>query len=213
MAVDFDDLPPVHESVANIPEYVDRAGHDIVAAYESDDDGSEVIAWAVEKGDWIYTVESHTPNDGAAILFDYNITNTVSNSLAEDDATEILDTNGLESGERDSVSDRAAEYVMQSVRPENATKLRYRLVEELSSTDTAFQIQTNDADVPAAFRVSRRIFPADEGFHMTEYNHSVQTVVSNGVGAIQMINHSFNFDAVIDTQTSGREQERPRYIR
>lgn len=74
-----------------------------------------------------------------------------------------------------------ADNIIESLSPNQAEKLRWRLIEIISRAP-AVGYEVNDRDGrPFGFNVTAKIFPYDEVISLSEYEQSVQSVMSVGV--------------------------------
>ncbi|MFB6186593.1 MAG: hypothetical protein ABEI86_06980 [Halobacteriaceae archaeon] len=74
----------------------------------------------------------------------------------------------------------AAEDVIESVDEEVLERFKLNLFQELSHPEVATALTHTTNDYFNGFVISRKIFPEDSGFTLTEFNKTVQAVISVG---------------------------------
>lgn len=116
--------------------------------------------------------------------FDFKSVDEATRELAQDDiseATDASDTDIAFSQGFDNVPEeiKVAKDILESIEKEVLNEFSLNLFQELSNPEVATSIIEPD-EYFMGFTVSRKIFPNDSGFSLTEFNHSVQAVVSTG---------------------------------
>lgn len=197
------------ESRDEMEEYVERIGDVILVDISNQD--NEHVGYLCEHGDYRYLLVGSLESEFFQVRFQYNLIQSLASPLDESTAEGILEDTDVDRGDED-VATQAAMDILERMSPSNRDKFRYHLMSELTTTDAAHEIITTDSGAIIEFRVHRKIFPDDESFGCTEFNHSVQTVVSAGHNANQFISQAFDLDMVISAQVTTDEVEETRYI-
>jgi hypothetical protein len=74
----------------------------------------------------------------------------------------------------------AAENIIESMDEDVLERFGLNLFQELSQPEVATKLIHTPNDYFNGFVIERRVFPEDTGFSLTEFNHSVQAVISLG---------------------------------
>ena len=74
----------------------------------------------------------------------------------------------------------AAQDIIESMDEDVLERFGLNLFQELSHPEVATQLTYTSDNYFQGFRIDRKIFPEDSGFSLTEFNNSVQAVISMG---------------------------------
>ncbi|WP_147298712.1 hypothetical protein [Haloferax sp. Atlit-47N] len=75
---------------------------------------------------------------------------------------------------------QAAQDVIESLDKEVLERFGLNLFQELSQPEVAVSLRHTENEYFDGFRISRKVFPDDSGFSVTEFNNSVQSVITVG---------------------------------
>lgn len=199
-------------AVSRIGEYVGKIGDEIHAEAHTEDN-DRLVGYQCIHGPYTYTVIGDPSDEFFTIQFNYNIIEDFKGVIDDSDAEDIIEGSQFEHDTGD-VAGLAAMEILDSMSPSNKESLAYHLTQQLTNTDVAFSLGRTQSGTVIEFNVARKIFPYESTFCLSEYNHSVQTVVSSGHGALQFIGHSFDLESAINNQLKdGLDDDRDlRYI-
>ncbi|MFC7323291.1 hypothetical protein ACFQMF_01725 [Halorubrum rutilum] len=205
------DEVPVVDILAGLDGKVEKIGDEITHERTTEIDGEEkIVEYAARHGDWVYWLSAGSNGHHVTVTFAFSIVNNVATVFNEPDIKSIL---GLDEQKiTEEHKKEAARELLSQMRPENQEKLSYHLIKLLSSPTSGFSIDTMNTGTPEAFQVTRKIFPNDSGFSQTEFNHSVQTVVSNGVNAVQLVQQAFDIEEFVESEMSPDEERDVPYV-
>lgn len=87
----------------------------------------------------------------------------------------------IEEGEQMPPEMEASKKLLESIDDEIMEHFKFNLFQELSNPLVATEIYSTEKGALKSFRIEKKTFPNDDGFNLTEFNRSVQAVVSIGV--------------------------------
>lgn len=200
------------DAVESVRHCINCIGDEVQEEYVTDSSGGEiVVGYQATHGSYVYNVVGEPGRHYFNVEFPFSIPHDLGSLLTEETALEIVDDGDLD-GDTD-VTTLAAYEILEQMSQENREKFRYELTTVLSSTDTAFTLRATDSGAITGFDISRRVFPYDEDFSLTEFNHSVQTVINSGNSAVQFVATAFDFEDLVESQTTGDQTvDGPRYL-
>ena len=76
---------------------------------------------------------------------------------------------------------KAGREIIKEIDQEVIRRFEFNLFQELSNPEVSAQITRFGDEYFEGFTISRKVFPDDQGFSLTEFNKSVQAVVSLGI--------------------------------
>ncbi|WP_155118381.1 hypothetical protein [Halorubrum sp. BV1] len=102
----------------------------------------------------------------------------------------------------------AAIDILESMDEEVLQRFGLNLFQELSHPEVATQLTYTPNDYFQGFQINRKIFPEDSGFSLTDFNRSVQAVISLGAFGNNWISHLLEseLDDLEDLDMSQEEQ-------
>lgn len=194
------------KAVGTLEECIELIGDEIQDTLEHPDNAGKTVGFIVEHSGWVYTVEGN-PSVGPRFIvqFPFNILDSFEELLDEEDAEEILDDPSQYSSE-ETVPSMALE-ILKTIPHHQMEQFRYHLIDQISTTDAAYSLMTEDK-VVYGFRVSRDVFPLDDGYNLTEFSHTAQTVVSSGLSGVKFVNKAFNFEDLVENELGDSENQR-----
>ncbi|MBS1264098.1 MAG: hypothetical protein MAG715_01298 [Methanonatronarchaeales archaeon] len=156
-------------------------------------------------GDYTYHVVGRPENRYLQIIFPFNFQQVLTIVLTEENAENYLDSIGAsteETGEDFKLF--AAKEMLKSLEPEEQRSLMFYLLERLASPHTGHRTIFDDQGAFQGFQVERRVFPYEEGFSLSTFNDSVQSVVSVGARGARFLQKTFR----LQIEGAGTEDER-----
>lgn len=200
------------DATETIREYVNLIGDDIQNEFVQDSSGGEiVVGFKASHGSYYYNVVGDPGTHYFRIEFPFHIPQDLGSLLTDDLAEQIVD-DADDDGET-AISTLAAYEILERMSDENKEKFQYELMNVLSSTDTGYEFSTTESGTIIGFDVTRRIFPWEDDFSLTEFNHSVQSVINSGHSAVQFVVTAFDFQELVESHTAGGSPEgTPRYL-
>lgn len=200
---------------SSIEELVTAIGDEVVDTQTVGEDENEAKIYACQHGDSVYRITDVPGHPYYEIAFVFRLVGAIANRLDDDTVKELTGeepergfsaeadvlpkatedvadeepkTELVIAGENGSTpSYEAAKEVLKEIDDEVMDRFGYNLFQELSNPMVAITMRTLDDGSIELFEVSRKIFPEDEGFSLTEFNNSVQAVISKGVFGRNMV--------------------------
>lgn len=195
--------------VQRIDDCIEESGDEIVDAYYSKDDATRTVGYDALRGGWVYQILGTPGHDDFRIRFPFDITNNISDILTEEDAESILSDLSDPSVEADKLT-RASIAILDDMDPELMSEFEQHLISTLMDSSVGYNVDKTEEGSVVGFTISRPVYPADDGFSLTEFSHSVQAVITTGIGGVQFINSAFQFEDLIEGYTT--PDPIPRYL-
>lgn len=186
-------------AIAQIDDHITAIGDEIDDAVYHPDNPGQTIGYDAVHGQWKYHVRGD-PDLGPVfeIAFPFSIVSNVKGILDDESANEIHnDPDGL-TGEK--LHHEAAIQLLHGIHDHQMESFKYHLINKITTTDASYSVESPDGTV-VGFQVSRKYYPLDEGGTLSEFSHSVQTVISAGINGIRFSAQSFDFDTLIEDLT------------
>lgn len=185
-------------------DYVQKIGDEI--AYQQTvepTNGEEFEVLMCFKGDSKYGIYGFPDYDYLSIVFEYSLLERLAVSLdsetIENHTGEYVDTDEIAEVSPENTGDgeiiigaeqdenppeiRAAKSIVESIDEEINERFIFDLFQQSSYPQVSTEIKRTENGYFSGFSIRRKIFPDDSGFNLTEFNNSVQSVVSIGVFA------------------------------
>jgi hypothetical protein len=195
-----------HESVP-IGEFVGKIDDQILDYKTLEDEGTEVEIYFCAHGNNRYRIVGEKGKPFYNVIHHFDLIEALAQDLNDEKVAEFADEESeiQDEAERRSLEEiteadeieaeiemiqdsqnlpprsQAAIDVLQSVDEEVMERFKYNLFQELSDPMVSTELTHQYDDTMTGFRISRKIFPEDKGFSLTEFNNTVQAVISQGV--------------------------------
>lgn len=194
----------IQRTLEAVEAQIETIGDEVVDTKTAEVDGTtKAVGLVAEHGNWTYIVDViKNEHHRVQIKFPFSIISNVSNVLDEETASEIASGTDLPDDIDDEVA--AAFEILSSIRPHKMDQFRQHLIDRISTTDAAYSIREEE-NVVVGFDVVREFYPLDESGTVTEFSHSVQTVVSSGSAGVRFCNMAFDFESAVDEFTGEAE--------
>lgn len=189
-----------------IEELVTSIGDEVLAADIISTPTDEIEVYFCLHGNQEYRIIEEVNRPSFLIKFVFNLVDSIGRSLSDEriheltgekpsDSGQFTSGEDLEEDEEDvetkimlfegedelPPADQAGLEILKAVDKETMERFRFNLFQELSDPMVASVINDSDEVPFKGFEISRRFFPEDDGFSLTEFNNSVQAVVSQGL--------------------------------
>lgn len=151
-------------------------------------DNPEIHGFDCRHGTEPYLITALEDDAYFSIRFPRSIIFTVADQLSDETLRQFSKNSDLKEGEREQA---ALDWIHQADE-ELLGEIHFHLRERLSEPEVAFTSNSSDKMAPLSFEVSRKIFPYSDSLDVTEFNNSVQSVVSVGVMGMNYISTVFN---------------------
>lgn len=198
-------------SLDTVRTWIDRTGREVVAEPEGQtEDGEAFPVLQFTHGDEVLTTYQQPNSEYYTLEFQFSVVPQVATKLYVEDQ----DIDPPEPGEEIEIEvdldgsdqERAQKHIadVNARRDDSALqKLQFKLIQELSHPDAAFQI-LNDLNGPYGFTLNRKIFV--EETTAGEFDQACQTLVSLSMVPKALLGRSYNTEIDIDTTS---EQSTP----
>jgi len=214
---------PKEEQINLIEEYIKKTDGEVLHKDRISDDKGEqnVDILACLHGESRYDILGHQSSSYFSIEYRYSLIERIGTQLSDEEITNMVgeepqDEFEIELGENTDASEaelivedsenvedlpprfRAAIKLIESPDRETNQRFIYDLFQELSHPSVSTEIVTSQNGYFQGFVIRKKIFPQDSGFNLTEFNNSVQSVVSLGTfgqnAVTTAIGSSLNFE-------------------
>lgn len=184
-----------NDKLEELTEYAERVGDTIEEGELTTEDGL-AYGFRASRGNHSYVVHANPQdiNEYFNITYPYNLVgdiarlemlqqNNVDTLEDIDFAPQSDETSGVPF-DIDIGKQKLIEIAQEN--PEGQSKLREALIDKVSSPECSYSIQ-HENGVIMAVELTRRIFPYNTEFSLSEYHRSVQTVISIGLPARNLL--------------------------
>lgn len=169
------------------------------------DGEGEIFGFWCSRGDNSYVIIGAEERRYFTVISLSSLVGTIARKLDEDEIDELSgDESDLDSSTRDLEDEpdedirrlnQAAVNWLEEVDDELMDEIKFHLRERLSSPEVAFDMKTSDKDALLGFSVERKIFPYEEDFGISEFDQSIQAVISVSVLAQNFLGESFDIES------------------
>lgn len=161
------------DALQTIRNYVGEIGDSVERPIEDQD---PYQGFRCQHGDHAYAILGQPERAYFEIIYPVNIVQNVADNLKLINQ----EANETESGVSEQEYRKTATDLLESLSPEDTNQLQFHLLNCVLSPQTAHRTYTTAGGGLAGLQVMRKVFPHDAGFTLTEFNRSVQAVVSLG---------------------------------
>ncbi|WP_336358648.1 hypothetical protein [Haloarcula sp. CGMCC 1.6347] len=193
------------ERIDELRECVENIGGEVLSTRAVDSHNGELWVLLCRHGNDTYNIIEQTNINAFLIRYDFSLIRIIASRLSDeqiegriedeldDDRNVNIPESLLEASESEDAelvvqtSDdelppemQAAEKIIESLENDSLERFGLNLFQKASHPEVATELVRTTDGFFEGFRISRKIFPDDEGFNLTEFNNSVQSVMSVG---------------------------------
>ncbi|XGI84102.1 hypothetical protein ACEU6E_02320 [Halorutilales archaeon Cl-col2-1] len=195
-----------------LSNYVERIGDEVTGEVEGEADGSPLHGYECDHGghkyriigtqDWEYFILRYSYQ----IYGDYAVAQKLQRAEVPE-ASENQEVN-INVDLTDQDLQNAKEELYQQLSQESqeeVAQVRQKMIQMLSTPESAISFVPDDSQQIHGFNIDRKIFPYSERFGLSEFNRSVQTVVSLGFKGVEYLKNSYGIRNISISQSSTKQ--------
>lgn len=180
------------QALRNVTEWVESTDREIIGEIDAEsEDGESISGYVVSHGSFDVVVLGNEEEEFFKVQYAY--------LLAKDLITRrVMQEGRAEIGEEYQPSDEEIDQAEEEIRSaaqdktqEEMNKLRHHITQILSVPECGFQILPPNSPLITGFQVTRKMFVYEEDFSSSDFNRSVQTVVSVGLPGKNLLKRAF----------------------
>ncbi|MDY6775362.1 MAG: hypothetical protein SV253_04705 [Halobacteria archaeon] len=195
-----------------LSNYVERIGDEVTGEVEGEADGSPLHGYECDHGghkyriigtqDWEYFILRYSYQ----IYGDYAVAQKLQRAEVPE-ASEDQEVNiNVDLTDQDLQNAKQELYQQLSQESqEEVAQVRQKMIQMLSTPESAISFVPDDSQQIHGFNIDRKIFPYSERFCLSEFNRSVQTVVSLGFKGVEYLKNSYGIRSITISQSSTKQ--------
>lgn len=169
---------------------------EFVDSEEREEEFGGMYIITAKRNEHFYTIYLPEEDHYGTLRYPYDFIKQLSNNIDEESATDFLEKQGVDRPDQ-SVSEAAAEELLNTLSDESMDELAYKLSSQIESPHAGKMIRwENDAVV--GFDVYNKIFPYDDNFSLEKLERAIQVAVSKGRSGADYLRYSFNYDRITE---------------